>query len=528
MVFDYIIVGAGAAGCLLANRLSEDPACRVLLLEAGGKDNHKHIRIPVAFSKLFRSAYDWDYQTVPQPHLLNRELYQPRGKVLGGSSSINAMIYIRGHRSDYEQWAALGNRGWDYESVLPYFRRFESNLQFEDAFHGQEGELTVSPGRHHHFLSRRVLEAAAQAGYPLNEDFNGEQQEGFGFYQVTQRAGQRCSAATAFLEPVRHRPNLEVQTHAYAHRVVLDGRRATGVAYERGGEMQQAQASREVLLCAGSFGSPHLLMLSGIGPASALRNHGVPVAHHLPGVGQNLQDHLLAGCVYRTNRRDTLDSLERFPFSLKYLWQYLVHKRGMLASNVAECGGFLRSLPNLAAPDLQWHFSPGFFLRHGFENPKTGNGLGLGMTLIAPFSKGEVRLRSADPRDKLMIDPQYCSDERDLHTLLRGYRITERIMSQPALKPYLQERFTPPPGVATEGEVLQYLKGWVQTLYHPVGTCKMGQDEQAVVDASLRVWGIGQLRVVDASIMPVIIRGNTNAPSMMIAEKAATMIREQP
>ncbi len=527
MPYDYIIVGAGSAGCLLANRLSADPRCRVLLLEAGGADRDANIQIPAAFSKLFRSPLDWGYDTVPQPGMNNRCLYQPRGKVLGGSSSINAMIYIRGHRADYDGWAALGNTGWDYASVLPYFRKHERNLEFKDEYHGTAGELTVSPSRHRHPISRDLLKAAQQAGYPLNPDFNGTGQEGFGFYQLTQENGHRCSAAAAFLHPIRQRGNLEVKTEAPVHRILLEDGRAVGVEYEQGGSVRRARLYRELILCAGSFNSPHLLMLSGIGDAKVLRQHGIKPRHHLPGVGKNLQDHLLAGAVYRTRRRDTLDSLERFPYSLKYLAQFIMGKRGMLTSNIAECGGFLRSRPDLEAPDLQWHFSPGFFLRHGFENPKTGNGLGLGTTLIYPFSRGEVRLASNDPGEKVVVDPRYLSDPRDLETLLCGYRITERIMAQAAFAPYIEDRYMPLPEVQEEAALKDYLREWSQSLYHPVGTCKMGKDEKAVVDQQLRVHGLGALRVADASVMPVIIRGNTNAPVLMIAERLAEWLRQE-
>ncbi|NBC09465.1 MAG: choline dehydrogenase [Bacteroidetes bacterium] len=524
MPYDYIIVGAGSAGCLLANRLSADPNCNVLLLEAGGEDRNPNIPIPAAFSKLFRQAEDWNYDSVPQPQMNNRELYQPRGKVLGGSSSINAMIYIRGHRADYDGWAELGNEGWRYEEVLPLFRRFEQNLEFQDDYHGTDGELAVSPSRSRHALSKALLQAANQAGYPLNPDFNGERQEGFGFYQLTQSNGRRCSAADAFLKPVLHRPNLELLTEATVHRITLQGRQAVGVAYERGGSVTKASAAREVILCAGSFNSPQLLMLSGIGAGQQLRQHGIQVAHHLPGVGKNLQDHLLAGAVYHSSHKDTLDSLERFPYSVKHLLRFLLRKRGLLTSNVAECGGFLRTLHGLQAPDLQWHFAPGYFLRHGFDNPKRGNGMGLGTTLICPYSRGEVRLASADPRDKVQIDPQYLSDERDLETLLRGFRITERILAQAAFQPYRQKRFMPSPEVKEEEALRDYLCEWAQTLYHPVGTCKMGRDAQAVVDPQLRVHGIKGLRVADASIMPIIVRGNTNAPAMMIAERLAGLL----
>jgi choline dehydrogenase len=522
--FDYILLGAGSAGCLLANRLSANPNNRVLLLEAGGKDASPNIRIPAAFNKLFRSAYDWNYDTVPQPHLGNRPLYQPRGKVLGGSSSMNAMIYMRGHPLDYDGWAALGNRGWSYNDVLPYFKKMEKNVRIHNDFHGNAGELHVNEPCDVHPLTNTLLQAAQQAGYTLNDDFNGAEQDGFGTFQLTQCDGARCSAVNAFLEPARNRPNLKIITQALVRKVVVEKRVATGVEYEINGNIQVASASKEILLTAGAFNSPHLLMLSGIGNEKELRSFGIEVTHHLPGVGKNLQDHLLGGVLYHSKQKNTLDSAERFPNILGNLWQYLVYKKGPFTSNVAEGGGFVRTLTDLSAPDVQFHFAPAYYVQHGFKNPKTGNGFGMGATLIAPHSRGEVRLASADPHDKPLIDPNYLSDERDAQTLLRGSEIAKNILQQKAFDPYRGSIFIPEREDISENEMIAYLREYAETLYHPVGTCKMGNDPMAVVNDQLRVHGIEHLRVADASVMPVIVRGNTNAPTMMIAEKAAAFL----
>ncbi len=526
MIFDYIIVGAGSAGCLLANRLSADPNCRVLLLEAGGKDSNPNISIPAAFNKLFRSEADWNYDTEPQAHMGGRPMFQPRGKVLGGCSSINAMIYIRGHRADYDGWAALGNSGWSYEEVLPYFRQFERNQRLQDTFHGTNGEMTVSDPRDPHPLSHLFVEAGQQAGYPRNEDFNGATQDGFGFYQLTQRNGRRESAATALLHPIRHRNNLTIVTDAWVRKILITNKVATGVEYQLGIETNQVTAHQAVILSAGAFNSPQLLMLSGIGDEAQLRQHGIPVVHHLPGVGKNLQDHLLGGVLYHATKRTTLDSAERFPYILSNLWRYLVARSGPFTSNVAEGGAFLRTQAHLHAPDMQFHFAPAYYVRHGFDNPKTGNGFGIGATLICPQSRGEVRLASADWHDKPLIDPRYFSEEQDVQTMIRGTRLAQQILQQPAFDGWRGNIFIPERTDLSDAELADYLRQYSETLYHPVGTCKMGTDTLAVVDAQLRVHGIAQLRVVDASVMPVIVRGNTNAPTMMIAEKAAAMIKE--
>ena len=522
--FDYIIVGAGSAGCLLANRLSANPENQVLLLEAGGKNTHLNIQTPAAFYKLFRTKYDWNYDSVPQVHMNNRPMFQPRGKTLGGCSSINAMIYIRGHKSDYDTWADLGNKGWSYKEVLPYFKRFEANERLSDTYHGTEGELNISDHQTRNILSEKLVEAAQQAGYAYNDDFNGARQEGFGYYQLTVKDGKRWSAVEAFLKPVQSRQNLHIITHALTHKVLIENKKACGVLYEKGGKLQEVKAGREVILTAGAFNSPQLLMLSGIGNAQKLKSLDVPVVADLPGVGKNLQDHLVGGLIMNCNQNITLDRVEDFPAILVNLWKLMVNKKGPFTSNVAEAGGFVRTQKDLPAPDLQFHFAPSYFVRHGAENPKSGNGYSLGATLLAPESRGEVRLASSDPRDKILIDPNYLSAERDMQTMVKGYHIARKIFDQPAFDPYRGSHFLPDEALDDDTDIKGFVREWVETLYHPVGTCKMGSDDMAVVDDQRRVRAIRNLRVADASVMPLIVRGNTNAPTMMIAEKAADMI----
>lgn len=529
--FDYVIVGAGSAGCVLANRLSEDPACRVLLLEAGGEDTNRNIHVPAAFYKLYGSACDWNFRTVPQARLDGRELYQPRGKVLGGSSSMNAMIYIRGHQADYDGWAARGCVGWDFGSVLPYFRRSEDQQRFRDRpEHGVGGPLTVSDPRSAHPLSRAFVRAGEELGYPRNDDFNAGSQEGFGLYQVTQRGGRRCSTAMAFLRPARPRANLEVWTDALARRVVLREDEADGVEVERAGETFVVRAAREVILAAGAFGSPHLLLLSGIGPAAHLREHGVEVVAELPGVGENLQDHLICGASRRSRRRDTLDTAEAVPRVWRSLFDYFVRRAGPLTSNIAEAGGFVRSSPELCAPDVQYHFGPGFFLEHGRRNPEDESGYSAGGLVLTPQSRGEVRLNTPDPHDPPRVDPRYLSDpeDSDLRRMVWAFRLTQRLLDAPAFAPFDAGPFEPERVLESEEEIVTFLRAHAETLYHPVGTCRMGTDAQAVVDPELRVRGVARLRVVDASVMPTIPRGNTNAPVIMIAEKAADLLRRRP
>lgn len=524
MQFDYIIVGAGSAGCVLANRLTENPEIRVLLLEAGGKDSSPNVHIPAAFSKLFLSKDDWKDYTTPQSGMMNRQMYQPRGKVWGGCSSINAMIYIRGHKADYDAWSAEGNKGWSYDEVLPYFKKSENNLRLQDTFHNNEGELYVSDLVSPHDLSKAFVAAGQQAGLAYNEDFNGSEQEGVGFYQVNQFKGKRWSAVDAFLKPARKRKNLVFYDRSYAQKVLFEGKKAIGVAFSNSGEDAKAYASREVILASGAFQSPKILMLSGIGDQVELKAHGIEVLHHLPGVGKNLHDHVVGGIARATHTKATLDSAEAIPYVFKNVFNYLFHKRGPLTSNVAEAGGFVKTLSDLPAPDIQFMFGPLFFLEHGFKRPK-GNGYSLGATLIYPKSRGSVTLKDAHPKTALQIDPNYFGEEDDVQTMLRGARVVEKILNQPAFDPYFKEFFLPAKDKPSDQELIDLLRENSETLYHPVGTCKMGSDSMSVVDDCLKVHGIEALRVVDASIMPTIVRGNTNAPTYMIAEKAADLIR---
>lgn len=504
----------------MAARLSEDPNVHVALLEAGGPDDRREIHIPAAFSKLFKSPLDWNYSTEPQAHLNGRSLYWPRGKVLGGSSSINAMIYIRGNAEDYNAWARLGNPEWSFADVLPYFLKSEDQARGKSELHGVGGPLRVEDLRTVNPLSRAFVEAAVAAGLPSNDDFNGARQEGVGIYQVTQKRGTRQSAADAFLVPARKRANLTVVPFAHATQIVLQGNRATGVEYVCNGQEYTVHADREVILCGGAVNSPQLLMLSGIGPAAELARHKIEVAHDLPGVGENLQDHLFLPVAFESKRAVSLAGAE----SIRSVLQYALFRRGMLTSCVAEAGGFLRTRPELSAPDLQYHFGPVYYLNHGFDRPE-GHGFSIGPTLIRPASSGRLRLRSNFPMDPPLIEPNYLAQDRDVDTLVYGIELARRIAAAAPFDRYRSAEKFPGAQVSSRADIAAYVRNSAETTYHPVGTCKMGQDAMAVVDSSLRVRGIEGLRVVDASVMPFVPSGNTNAPTIMIAEKAADMMR---
>lgn len=517
--FDIVVVGAGSAGCALAGRLTEDPSLRVLLLEAGGSDDVLEVQIPAALYKVWRTRRDWNYTTDPQPGLGGRRLFWPRGKLLGGSSSINAMIYVRGGRCDYDEWAALtGDESWSYEHVLPLFRRMEDNARGADRFHGVGGPLRVEDPRSPHAWSRAAVASAVAAGYPRNDDFNGAVQEGAGLYQLTQKRGRRWSAADAYLHPVASRPNLTVRTGALTTRVFVEGGRATGVEYRRGGRSHVVRAA-EVVLAGGAVNTPQLLMLSGIGPAAHLREVGVDVVHDLPGVGSGLQDHPLVPVVWHTRSGRSLFRAE----SPSGYARWFAARRGPLSSNLAEAGLFTRSRPDLDGPDLQFHFLPVKFWRQAEVDPDV-DAFTAAAVLVRVHSRGSVRLRSADPTWAPAIDAGYLTDERDLDALVCGVEKAREIAATGPLAAVLGEEWSPGTGVRGREELRRAVRNTLESLYHPVSSCRMGTDDLAVVDPQLRVHGLDGLRVADASVMPTLVRGNTNAPTIMLAERAADLL----
>ena len=526
-MYDYVIVGAGSAGCVLAARLTENPSTQVLLLEAGPPDDADEIHIPAALNLLFKSTYDWDYTTVPQQRAAGRSIYWPRGRTLGGSSSINAMIYIRGSRYDYDTWRdEYGCEGWGYTDLLPYFLRAESNSRGASAYHGADGPLSVQDPKYKSAMTAAFVDAARQWGMQANDDFNGPRQDGAGFYQVTQRNGRRWSAADAYLHPAAGRPNLTVQTDALVTGVAIEAGRAVGVRYLLRGVEETARAEGEVILAAGAIGSPQLLMLSGIGPADHLAEHGIGVVADSPGVGANLSDHPIVTAMWHTPKATGLWEKA----GPKNLARWRMMHSGPLTTNVAEAGGFSRTDPSLPAPDLQWHALPTPYQNFGLTDPSI-RALSLLITLVAVGSRGRITLRSADPRHKPAIDPAYLSDSADIEPLVRGIRLAREFAAAGPLAKICKGELAPGPDAVTDSELTEFVRRDITTIYHPVGTCAMGGDSRlaaskltSVVDTGLRVRGVDGLRVVDASVMPAVPRGNTNAPTIAIAERAADLI----
>jgi len=520
-VYEYIVIGAGSAGCVVAARLSENNRNRVLLLEAGPPDRKQEVRIPAAFGKLFHSDLDWDYRTEPEEMTANRPLYWPRGKTLGGSSSMNAMMYVRGHHNDYDQWRQLGNQGWGFDDVLPYFKRSEnfSGAGGDSTFHGHDGPLHVASLRTPNPLTAAFIAGGEQLGLRRNDDVNGPTQDGIGLTHVTQRNGARCSAADAFLRPALRRTNLRVETDCLVQRITFEGKRATGAVYSRSGQMIEVKAAREIILCAGSIGSPQLLILSGVGPAPALREFGIEIVADRPGVGQNLQDHLAVAVTYSCRQPVTLASAE----SLSNLARYLLLGRGPLTSNVAEALAFIRTREDLAAPDVELLLAPTYFMEHGAKNPK-GHGFTIGVVLLRPQSSGMITLKSSDASAPPAIRPNYLAMPTDLAAMTAGVRFARKLIATRAFDPYRGDEVWPGEATQSDDAISAFVRERAETLYHPVGTCRMGSDARAVVDDQLRVHGVTGLRVADVSIMPTIIAGHTNAAAMMIGERAAAFI----
>ncbi|OWQ93970.1 glucose-methanol-choline oxidoreductase [Roseateles aquatilis] len=523
---DYVIIGAGSSGAVLASRLSEDPRCRVLLLDAGGRGDGWVTTTPFAgVLQVATRLNNWGFETEPQPGLNGRRGYQPRGKALGGSSAINAMVYTRGHRSDYDAWAAAGNPGWSYDEVLPYFVRSERNARLGAPWHGRDGPLRVGDLRTDTPLHAAWLAAARECGHAERDDFNGEHLEGLGVYQVTQFEGERWSVARGYLHPhLATRPNLRVETGMRALSLAMDGRRAVGVEVLQDGRRRTLRAAREVIVSAGAFQSPQLLMLSGIGDGAALQALGLPVRHHLPGVGRNLHDHPDFVFGYESDSLDLAGfSLRAGARLLQHIARYRRERRGQITSNFAECGGFLATRPGLPAPNVQLHLVVALVEDHA-RKLRWGHGLSCHVCLLRPRSRGALTLASADPLAAPRIDPAFLQDPEDVRELIEGYKLTRDLMRAPSLRAFWRRELWSA-GVDDEAAIESLLRRRVDTVYHPVGTCRMGRDELAVVDATLRVHGVDGLRVVDASIMPAVVSGNTNAPAVMIGEKAADLIR---
>jgi choline dehydrogenase len=525
--FDYIVVGAGSAGCALAARLSESGRHRVLLLEAGPPDRNIWIHVPIGYAKLFTDArHNWLYTSEPEPELNGRSIIQPRGKVMGGSSSINGLLYLRGQHEDFDHWRQLGNAGWSFADVLPYFKRAEDQERGADDLHGVGGPLAVSDVSEPHPLCEAFIEACEQAGFPRNDDFNGPQQEGAGYFQMTTRNGRRVSTARGYLRDARRRGNLTIVSEALATRILFEGRRAVGIEYRKDGGTHVARASGEVILSGGAFNSPQLLQLSGVGPADLLKGHGIGVVADMPGVGADLQDHFQVRVAYRCTERITMnDTVNSLPLKIAAGLRYMLFRKGMLTIGAGYAGAFLKTTPDVATPDVQFHVII-------FSADKIGGNLHpfpgfiISVCQLRPESRGTVRIKSADPAQAPAIQPRYMTAAADRECMIRGMQLTRRIMGQPAIKRYVAEERLPGPNVATDEGLLAYARETGTTIFHPASTCRMGSDRTAVVDERLRVHGFENLRVADASIMPTVVSGNTNAACVMIGEKCADMALE--
>ncbi|WP_316173437.1 MULTISPECIES: choline dehydrogenase [unclassified Bradyrhizobium] len=523
--FDYVVVGAGSAGCVLANRLSADGKHKVLLLEAGPKDTNIWIHVPLGYGKLFKDkTVNWMYQTEPEPGLDGRSVFQPRGKVLGGSSSINGLLYVRGQHEDYNRWRQRGNVGWGYDDVLPYFKRAENQQRGADDYHAVSGPLPVSDWRHDDPLSEAFVKAAVEAGLPYNPDFNGATQEGAGFFQTTTLRGRRASSAFCYLRPAKRRANLHIETDALAQRIVFEGRRARAVEFRQHGRVRTARARREILVASGAYNSPQLLQLSGVGPAELLKRHGIDIVLDAPGVGNDLQDHMQVRIVMRCSQRITLNDIVHHPLRRVLAGaHYVAFRKGPLTIAAGTAGAFFKTDPRLASPDIQIHFIPFSTDKMG-EQLHTYSGFTASVCQLRPESRGSLKIRSADPAAPPEIRINYLASETDRRANVDGLRILRKILAAPALQPYVTDEAYPGSKVIADEDILAYCRQTGSTIYHPTSTCRMGNDALAVVDERLRVRGIEGLRVVDASIMPDLVSGNTNAPVIMIAEKASDMI----
>lgn len=523
--YDYVIVGAGSAGCALANRLSESGQYSVLLLEAGPADRNLWIHIPIGYGKtMFNPKYNWQFYTDPEPNLNGRKMYWPRGRTLGGSSSINGLVYVRGQAEDYDHWAALGNQGWSWRDVLPYFIKAETNVGIGGAYHGSSGPLHVSPIKEKHELVEAFIAGAGELGIPYNGDFNGATQEGVGYYQLTSRNGLRCSTAVGYLKPARKRSNLVVETEAFASRILFAGNTATGVRYRQRGTECTVYAEKEVILCAGAIQSPQLLQLSGVGPADLLKRFNIPVIANSPGVGQNLQDHLQVRIIFKCAKPITTnDDLQSSWRQMKMGLKYLLFRKGPLAIGIQLGGLFTRAMKDAKTPDIQFHFGT-ISADMTAGKPHTFSGFTMSMCQLRPTSRGSIQIKSTDVSVPPEMKPNYFATEHDQQVMVAGVKVARKLAKTLSMAPYITEEYRPGSATQSDDDILAFIRSSATTIFHPVGTCKMGDDAQAVVDDRLRVRGTRHLRVVDASIMPTLISGNTNAPAIMIGEKGAEMI----